>query len=200
VSQGYVSLLERGKRSVPRGLAARLARLLDLSAGRSRDLFARSLDAARAAAALGRLGHPGFAHLRSRRTLAPEEVLVGTLLSDRADARVLEALPWLALTHPGLDWDWVVGQVKQHDQQNRLGFVLTVAAELARARADVTAAGGLTARAHRLERSRLAREDTLTGGTVTEAERLWLREHRSPEARRWNLLTSLSAATLRDAG
>lgn len=47
-------------------------------------------------------------------------------------------------------------------------------------------------RAAELEWSRLAREDTLCHDTLTEAERRWLREHRSAEAEHWGLLTDLS--------
>jgi len=40
-----------------------------------------------------------------------------------------------------------------------------------------------------LERSRLAREDTLCRALMPDRERQWLMERRPPEARHWNLLT-----------
>jgi hypothetical protein len=43
--------------------------------------------------------------------------------------------------------------------------------------------------------SRLQREDAFRS-SMTEAERRWLRRHRSPEATRWNVLTDLSATEL----
>ncbi|MGC9199192.1 MAG: hypothetical protein ACP5E5_09670 [Acidobacteriaceae bacterium] len=43
-----------------------------------------------------------------------------------------------------------------------------------------------------LEPFRLAKEDTLCRGSVTQAERAWLRERRPEPAKHWNLLTDLS--------
>ena len=48
-----------------------------------------------------------------------------------------------------------------------------------------------------LERSCLAREDTLCRGSLPEAERRWLTEHRSADARRWNVLTDWTVDALR---
>jgi hypothetical protein len=45
-----------------------------------------------------------------------------------------------------------------------------------------------------LEHSRLQREDAFAA--LTEAERKWLRTHRSPEAAHWNLLTAMGAETM----
>jgi hypothetical protein len=50
-----------------------------------------------------------------------------------------------------------------------------------------------------LERSRLAREETLCHDSLTQAERRWLRSNRSEEARHWNLLTDLSPEHLSHA-
>jgi hypothetical protein len=41
----------------------------------------------------------------------------------------------------------------------------------------------------------LQREDAFRL-SMTEAERRWLRQHRSPEAMRWNMLTTLNAGEL----
>ena len=49
---------------------------------------------------------------------------------------------------------------------------------------------------HRLERSLLAHEDTLCRESMSEVERNWLAENRSPYAKRWNLLTGLAAEQL----
>ena len=40
-------------------------------------------------------------------------------------------------------------------------------------------------------KSRLAPEDTFCHDSMTQAERVWLREHRSPTAAHWNLLTDM---------
>jgi hypothetical protein len=47
-----------------------------------------------------------------------------------------------------------------------------------------------------LERSRLAREDTLCRESMTQAERKWLRKHQTKAAAHWNLLTDLTAEQL----
>jgi hypothetical protein len=48
----------------------------------------------------------------------------------------------------------------------------------------------------KLERSRLAREDTLCRESMPDAERRWLTSNRSPLARHWNLLTGLTVDQL----
>jgi hypothetical protein len=89
-------------------------------------------------------------------------VLVSALLSNNLEARVIEALPWLVLQYPGLDWEWAIAQVKLRDLQNRLGFVVGLAHELAATREHAGQTGAVLSRvAARLERARLAREDTL---------------------------------------
>jgi hypothetical protein len=47
-----------------------------------------------------------------------------------------------------------------------------------------------------LECARLAREDTFCHDSMTQAERKWLREHRSPVAAHWNLLTDMKGEHL----
>jgi hypothetical protein len=159
----------------------------------------RQLDAADLAGALAALGYPGFAFLRSRRRLNPAEVLLAALRMPNLEARVLEALPWVAVEFIGLDWDWLLAQVKLNDVQNRLGFVVTLARRLAERREDMAAVSTLAAVEERLQRSRLAREDTFCYESMTRAERVWLRSHRSSDARRWNLLTDVVIEELRHA-
>ena len=50
-----------------------------------------------------------------------------------------------------------------------------------------------------LDRSRLAREDTLCRASLPQPERRWLAEHRPEAARHWNLLTDWTADALRYA-
>jgi hypothetical protein len=47
-----------------------------------------------------------------------------------------------------------------------------------------------------LESARLAREDTFCHDSMTQAERRWLRENRSPVAAHWNLLTDMKGEHL----
>ena len=52
------------------------------------------------------------------------------------DARVVEGLPWLAMTYADMDWDWLVRNAKVRDRQNRLGFALSLASELSERRKE----------------------------------------------------------------
>lgn len=106
------------------------------------------------------------------------------------DPRTAEALPWLVLTFPDLDWEWLVPQAKQRDLQNRLGYVVSLARGVADLqRLDVARA--LEARETSLERSRLVREDVFGRSLPTEAERRWLRSNRPRAAAHWNVLSDL---------
>ena len=199
VSQGYVSLVESGRRPASRALLRRAQRVLGLPATTLPTGQALQLDAAGLAGALAALGYPGFAFLRSRRRLNPAEVLLAALRTPNLEARALEALPWVAVEFVSLDWDWLLAQVKLNDVQNRLGFVVTLALRLAERREAAATVSILTAVEERLQRSRLVREDTLCHESMTHAERVWLRSHRPADARRWNLLTDVALEELRHA-
>ena len=200
VSQGYVSLLETNQRRVPRRLALRLVSLLRLpSSTLPVTSQTRPLPSERVAGTLGTLGYPGFAYLHHNRRLNPAEFLVRTLRRKNLDARLVEALPWVVMRNPQLDWKWLLPTAKQHDLQNRLGFVVTVARQLAERQNDPAMATKLRKWERVLEHSRLQQEDAFAGDTLTEAERRWLRENRPPEAANWNLLTSIRAETLSSA-
>src|SRR5260370_33607665 len=85
---------------------------------------------------LAALGYPGFAHLRAKARRNPAEVLLTAVNEANLDNRVTEGLPWLALAYADMDWDWVVQNAKLLDRQNRLGFVVTLASQLAAKSAD----------------------------------------------------------------
>jgi transcriptional regulator with XRE-family HTH domain len=200
VSQGYVCLLERDQRPVPGPLAQKLASLLNLSPNR-RPLGSSTapLEADAATRALGTLGYPGFAHYRQRQTLNPADLLLKALRTPELDARVVEALVWVALTYADLDWEWLTREAKVNDLQNRLGFLVTLARQLAEGAGSADAAARLALPEEALGHSRLLREDAFRP-SMTEAERRWLREHRPPEAVHWNVLTNLSAGDLVHGG
>jgi hypothetical protein len=191
VSQAYVSLLEHGSRLVSRRLLARVQREYALQPTAWPFVDGANCDPVQLAAALGGLGYPGFAYLRPRRRLNPAQALLLALKQDRLDSRTAAALPWVALEYSDLDWDWLVERVKVADCQNRLGFVVALARQVAVRRQDTNLASRLTQVEQRLEPSRLAREDSLGQADMTDAERRWLRRHRPDDARRWNLLTDL---------
>jgi transcriptional regulator with XRE-family HTH domain len=196
VTQGYVCLLERGRRALPRGLAQKVARLLAVPAtalpvGPSDE----SLDDSVAASTLGALGYPGFAYLRRGRTLNPAEALLRTLKMPDLSARVVEGLVWLAFQYPDMDWHWVVREARADDLQNRLGFLVTLARQLAEEKGRRDAGDRLVAVERRLAHSRLQREDAFRS-SMTDVERNWLRQHRPAEAAYWNVLTNLTANEL----
>jgi hypothetical protein len=205
VTQAYVSMMESSKRLVPDGVARKAARALNMPATalpvaagptvvteNSNDMVVKEL---------ARLGYPGFAYLRNgRATQNPADLLLRALAPNESNARVFEALPWLLLRFDDLDVELVVRSSKLHDFQNRLGFVVALAREVAqhnklfRHRLD-----RLRSLERRLEDSRLAREDTF-GRPVTERMRAWLRDNRSNLAKHWNLLTDVKAEHLSYAG
>jgi hypothetical protein len=151
----------------------------------------------RAAGDLAALGYSAFSYLTGgKKKKNPAEVVASLLKARDLDARLTEALPWLLLEYPDLDWNWLARVSKVHDLQNRLGFVTTLALRLAETKGNRHAREVLAQQRSNLERSRLAREDTLCHESLSEAEKNWLRENRPPAARHWNLLTDLSVEHL----
>ncbi len=198
VTQAYLSMLERGSRPVSDDLASTVLRVFPLPP------TARPLQAVGEVApgeeffkrTLGELGYPGFAYLKSRQLLNPAELLLLALNSEDLDARGTEALPWLPFHFPDMDGAWLVAESKLKDRQNRLAYVTSLASEVAEARGDVKRADSLRFHVTNLERSRLANEDTLAKSSLSQAERKWLRTHRTPLAAHWNLLTDLKTEDL----
>lgn len=201
LSQPYLSLLERGLRRVPRALARKATNVYGLTA--TALPFETSLGSVPAAdenelaAALASLGYPGLSYLKPRRQKKnPAEVLLSALSSGDLDNRLVEALPWVVWKFPEMDWEWLIAASKMHDLQNRLGFITAVARRLAEQSGETDKAAQLRRRELELERSCLAREDTLCHNSLTDSERRWLRKHRPSEARRWRLLTDLAPEQL----
>jgi hypothetical protein len=184
---------------VPKRLARKLVGVLKLSPSTLPLLVARgALKADEASAALGAVGYPGFAYLRNRHPLNPADLLLRTLRATDVDTRVVEALPWLIVRYPDLDWPWLLREAKGDDLQNRLGFLLAVARQLAELRGEVSASQKLAAQENALDGSRLEREDAFRA-SMTEAERRSVREHRPPLAAHWNMLSTMDARELAGA-
>jgi hypothetical protein len=153
----------------------------------------KEIDASKLAHQLASLGYPGFAHLRGGGYRAnPATVVLDALLQRNLETRLAEALPWVVATYPNLQWDWLVQQAKLNDIQNRLGFVVDLAKAVAQKSQHQSELAKLSEVSHLLERSLLAREDTLCRESMSEVERNWLAENRSPYAKRWNLLSGLA--------
>jgi transcriptional regulator with XRE-family HTH domain len=197
VSQGYVSLMESNSRPMPSHLVSKLVGLLRLPADQLPvSSHTEALLPNQAVRALSALGYPAFAQFGTQPKLNPAELLVRTLDSENVEARLVEALPWVLVNFPSLDWQWLVRNAKQRDLQNRVGFVVTVAKELAERRNDRDTAETLRRWERVLEDSRLQREDAFSRESLTDAERTWLRTNRSTEAAHWNLLSNMSVDTL----
>ena len=122
LSQPYLSQLEKGERPVTAELARSAAALYRLpatalpvseiapqGATANPDQLARQLAG---------LGYPGFAHLRPQKA-NPANVILEALLLKDLEVRLAEALPWVLLTYPDLNWPWLVGHAKLQDVQNR---------------------------------------------------------------------------------
>jgi hypothetical protein len=188
--------METGKRPLSNRVVRRATRVLDVPACvlPISDLSSdRKPTNEKVADELARLQYPGLAYLTAQKpTENPTALLLHALALDDLDARLVEALPWLLLQFGELDSEYLLKHARARDLQNRLGFVLA----LARAVAEHNPSyhhrlGELLELERRLERSRLAREDTFGQSRMTERMRTWLRDNRSDAARHWNLLTDL---------
>lgn len=191
VTQPYLSMLEKGTRKPSVGLARKLMRQYEVSAtvlpvsdaplNVTPDFLAREL---------GSLGYPGFAHLRREtQEVNPAKFLLTALAQKNLEVRVAEGLPWLVLRYPEMDFNWLVPQARLKNLQNRLGFAVTLA-KLASQNEN------LATPERELSESKLAKEDSFCQ-ELSELEQRWLREHRSEQARQWNLLSGLQPAALR---
>jgi hypothetical protein len=141
---------------------------------------------------LAALGYPGFAHLRARPCAQmPAQVVLTALSQADLECRIVEALPWVLLAYPELDWTWLRDRAQRQGLQNRLGFITNVARRLAEQQDEREKAALLVREEAALEQSRLLREDTLCHASLTQAERRYLLEHRPAAAIHWRLLTDM---------
>jgi hypothetical protein len=184
-------MLEAERRPVPPKLFKRLQHIYALGPLSMPFLENADTDPSLLAADLGGLGCPTFIHLHPRRWLNPAQVLLLALLPYRMPPKVAEALPWVAVEYAELGWPWLVDRAKLADRQNRLGFVVALARQLATLRQANGIAWCLQQVEEIIENSRLAIEDEVGLGRVTEGRREWLRVNRSAEARRWTIISEL---------
>jgi transcriptional regulator with XRE-family HTH domain len=202
VTQAYLSLMESGKRRMPPRLVLRFVRLLDLPPTM---LPVRTTLVSKErptnewfGAQLARLRYPGFAYRkRSGPVRHPAEVLLAGLAFDELEPRMVEALPWLLLHYEGLDLERLADAAKAQNLQNRLGFTVALARQVAERKKEFERRLPELRHFERvLESSRLAREETFGQGHAHEPLLEWLKRERSEAARHWNLLTDLKAEQL----
>lgn len=199
VSQPYLSLLENGLRPVPPRVVNRLAKHMVVPATALPMRSPSYFDPQALAASLGALGYPRFSYLaKSGRRENPAALMLTALQQNKLEPRLTEALPWVLLHFPNLNWEWLLEEAKRQNLQNRVGFLVSVARELAEKQGATDAAGTLAYWEQQLEEARLAKVDVLAR-QLTTAERRYFEAHRSAAAVHWNLLTGLTADTLQYA-
>ncbi len=189
--------MERGYRTGPDHVARAVTRVLQLPASHLPLPAASTFDAPATEhwveQALARLEYPGFAYRRkpgAKRN--PTELLLRALAYDNLDPRLTEALPWLLLRFEGFDFETLAGLAKLRARQNRLGFTVSLARQVAEHNPRWSSrVQELRYLEEFLEPFRLAREDTYGRVETSERMREWLRRQRSKAAEHWNLLTDL---------
>jgi transcriptional regulator with XRE-family HTH domain len=198
VSQAYLALMETGRRRVTEQVGLKMTDLYRLGPSvlplHVDDL--ESWDSESLAKALANLGYPGFRHLLGGQLDNPAVVLLAAISRNDVEVRVMEGLPWLVVQYNDLDWEWLTREAKVRDAQNRLGFIVTLGRRIAEKRGADAALRKLREVEDALDQARLAREDSLCQGFLSEAERGWLRQARPADARHWNLLTDLDVEHL----
>jgi transcriptional regulator with XRE-family HTH domain len=200
VSQPYLSQLETGLRAASAGLARKAAKLYDLpptALPLPEPLHVRGVPPDELQRQLASLGYPGFEHVRFKAVSNPVEVVLNALVKPDLDTRLVEALPWVLSAYTDLNWEWLRDRAKWNNAQNRLGYLVHLAEQTARAWPGRQGAVQVLSRWEKeLEEARLAREGTLCRDSMPESERTWLRSNRPEAAIHWSLLTSLTAGQL----
>lgn len=191
VSQALVSMVENRERSFTAEMLERLSSYYEVDPAHLPLRDPVPLTDSDFARELANLGYPGFAHQKTGKpTWNPAQLAVMALSNPSLDRRVAEAFPWLVLRYAEMDWTWALRELKARDLQNRFGFVVTLAREVAEQR-NLSSPDHLKQLESKVERSRLVRQDTFCNERMTQAERKWLQAKASPEAQHWNLLSDL---------
>jgi transcriptional regulator with XRE-family HTH domain len=200
VSQPYLSQLETGLRVSSADLARKAAKLYKLpptALPLPEPLDVQGVTPDDLQRKLASLGYPGFEHVRSKAVSNPAAVVLNAVVARDLDVRLVEALPWVLGTYPDLNWEWLRDRAKLNNAQNRLGYLVHLAEQTARALPERQGAVQVLSRwENELEEARLAREGTLCRDSMPERERTWLRSHRPEAAAHWSLLTGLTAEQL----
>ena len=124
ISQAYLALLENGRRRLTEDLTLKVVDLYHLPTTAlplDQVKAGATCDSAMVARQLAGLGYPGFAYLCPAERRNPALVLLAALSSSDLEVRVVEALPWLVLEFPDLDWTWLLKEVKHREIQNQIG-------------------------------------------------------------------------------
>jgi transcriptional regulator with XRE-family HTH domain len=201
VSQTYVAFLESDIRPFTPELTRRAVTLLKMNPSALPLESRASTDSDWMTRELSALGYPGYAHVRPvHRKRNPAEVLLTALGMKDLEARVAEALPWLLLRYgvTGKTKNWLVDQARSRNLTNRVGFIVTLAKEVAEQKGETTSEvyQTLVQLEQELRRSRLAEPDTFCLRHLTDRQREWLETARPDAAKQWNMLTTLQPGHL----
>jgi hypothetical protein len=146
---------------------------------------------------LANLGYPCFAHYRSGNpTYTPARFLAHVLDLPKVEARVVDALPWLVYAFPLMEWDWLIREMMLRGRQNRLGFLVDLAIELAEALGETNRVQKLLPHRDLLNLIKLDKEDTLCNEDMSEGSRNLSRNRRSTTAAHWNLVCGMEVKHL----
>jgi transcriptional regulator with XRE-family HTH domain len=195
LSQPMLSHMETGRRNVSPDVARRAVKLFGADATGLPLTTEERHSEEDLAKELGALGYPGFAHFTGS-PRNPAEVLFDALDRSDLDVRTTEGLPWLVLQYPQLDWAWLLREVKLRNRQNRLGFVVSLAANMAPRLHREDVVRSLEPVLRELEDARLVKEDTLCQESWPASRKKHVRSVRSRLAAHWNLDTRLSEVDL----
>lgn len=197
VSQALVSMVENGERSLTPEILDRLGAYYEVDPTNLPLREPVAMTAADFAREIGSLGYPGFKYLSEGKPYwNPAQFLILALREDDLECRLSEGLPWLVLRYGEMDWAWALREAKVLDLQNRFGFVVMLACELAE-KYRVGSLLHLRQLESQIERSRLVRQSTFCNERMTQAERKWLQTNSSPGAEHWNLLSNLKVEHLK---
>ncbi len=202
MTQAYLNFLENGKRRLTPELVRRATSVYGLSPKLlplGEAFVPAETNDQRLTELLAKLGYPGFSYLRARTPgKHPFEILLTALAQKSLDARVAEALPWVAMNYAQPD-PWLVENARKLNLQNRLGFVVSLARRVAEMRHEDTRSAELSQLDNLLDDSRLAKEDSFYRPPRTAGEKEWLQKNRSEDAAHWNMLTDMRPEQLQYA-
>lgn len=102
------------------------------------------------------------------------------LQQDLASRGYPRLLPWVLTSYAALDWPWLLNNAKLRNAQNRSGYVVHLARQVAAAQGNDAVVRKLSSWEEDLEAAGLAKECALWGGHA--AARAIVAEKRSPEA------------------
>jgi transcriptional regulator with XRE-family HTH domain len=186
VLQALLSLMEKGKRAVTLSVVRKAVLTLKASPSILPVSLLKRRNDDQLAAEFGVLCYPGYSHLHGTQR-NPAELLLDALDRPELDARLVEALPWLPLHYPNMNWEWTTAEAKLRNRQNRLGFMTALARNLAIQLGQKQVADNLAKALRPLEEARLAKVDTLCQESWPPSQRQFAHKHRSKLPALWNL-------------